>query len=242
VDIARLQEIANDAPPLNIETEKQSKDSSQAIGVRIGVFRNSAFTFYYPENLEIMEESGAEWIPVDPAKDRELPDLDGLYIGGGFPETHASLLSSNDSFLASVLQEARRGLPIWAECGGLIFLSRTLHWKGNRYPMAGVFPVDVVLDSKPAGHGYMEVVVDKENPFLPKGLVLRGHEFHYSRLKSNTETETIFNVRRGSGTCNGRDGLIYNNTVAGYLHLHALGAQEWIRGMLQAADDFRNKS
>jgi len=239
VDLEKLYSIASNASPLNFSTQRQHNHSPQTPRVKIGVFRNSAFTFYYPENLEAIEESGANWIPIDPAKDTELPELDGLYIGGGFPETHASLLSSNVSFRTSVLEAARRGLPIWAECGGLIFLCRSIHLQDNTYPMAGVFPADIILDRRPAGHGYMEVVVDRKNPFLPQGTVLRGHEFHYSKLKTAKPMETIFSVLRGIGTGNGRDGLLYKNTVAGYLHLHASGAPEWVDGMIYAAENFR---
>lgn len=106
--------------------------------------------------------------------------------------------------------------------------------------MAGVFPVDISIGPKPAGHGYMEVIVDRGNPFLPEGTVLRGHEFHYSKPEKSGSMETIFKVLRGTGTGKGRDGLIHKNTVAGYLHLHALGAPEWIDGMLRAAGDYRN--
>ncbi len=238
VDLEKLYDIASDARDFDAGTETRLPTSRNPSGVRIGVFRNSAFTFYYPENLEIIEEYGARWIPVDPAKDRALPDLDALYIGGGFPETHASLLSSNAPFLDSVLQAALGGLPIWAECGGLIFLCRSIRWDGNTYPMAGVFPADIVLERKPCGHGYMEAVVERENPFLPPGTVLRGHEFHYSRLEVEEPIESVLKVRRGTGAGNARDGLLFKNTVAAYMHLHAIGAPEWAKGMIRAAENF----
>jgi cobyrinic acid a,c-diamide synthase len=208
-------------------------------GLRIGYFRSSAFTFYYPENLEAIDREAVK-VPVDPLSDRVLPELDALYIGGGFPETHAASLSSNESFRASVAQAARDGLPIWAECGGLIFLCRSLEWQGNRYPMAGVFPADIVLDRAPAGHGYEEVVVDRSNPFLAKGTILRGHEFHYSKLAPPglQGMDTIFRVTRGTGLGVERDGLFCGNVAASYLHLHALGATEWIRSLLHAAARF----
>ncbi|MBN2318647.1 MAG: cobyrinate a,c-diamide synthase [Acidobacteria bacterium] len=240
VDLEKLSLIAEKTEP--IEEKKKSPDLSFAPtpGLKIGIFRSSAFTFYYPENLEEIDRYGAVKVPVDPVTDNGLPaDLDALYIGGGFPETHASLLSANESFRRSVLQASQRGLPVWAECGGLIFLCRSVHWQDNRYPMAGIFPADIVLDRKPAGHGYEEVVVDRPNAFLPTGAVLRGHEFHYSRLESSGTIDTIFKVNRGIGTGRGRDGLVYKNVVASYLHLHALGSASWIEGLLCAADRFR---
>jgi len=240
VDLDRLRSIADNTTPLDFQIRTIDSGYKPAPGLRIGVFRSSAFTFYYPENLEAIERHGAVQVAVDPLKDSVLPDLDGLYIGGGFPETHAALLSANKSFRTSVAQAARQGLPIWAECGGLIFLCRSIHWQGNQYPMAEVFPADVALSLKPAGHGYEEVVVDRDNPFLPTGTVLRGHEFHYSSLEPAGSMDTIFKVKKGTGIGSKRDGLIYNNVVASYLHLHALGSKQWIEGMMRAADNFRN--
>jgi len=240
VDLEALFRIAERTGPMEAAAGMPEPSFVPAPDLRIGVFRSSAFTFYYPENLEAITRCGAVYVPVDPVVDRALPaDLDALYIGGGFPETHASLLSENESFRRSVLEAANRGLPVWAECGGLIFLCRSVHWQDRRYPMAGIFQADIVLDRKPAGHGYEEVVVDRENAFLPAGTVLRGHEFHYSRLASAGTIDTIFGVKRGVGTGDGRDGLIYKNVVASYLHLHALASPAWIEGLLRAAADFR---
>jgi len=240
VDMQKMKSIAENAAPLQLEDSTSKEELPSAQGLRIGYFRSSAFTFYYPENLEVIDQHGAVKVPVDPLNDKTLPDLDALYIGGGFPETHAASLSSNESFRASVAQAAQRGLPIWAECGGLIFLCQSIHWQGSRYPMAGVFPVETKLDPKPAGHGYEEVMVDRPNPFLPTGTILRGHEFHYSRLvQANLRnTDTIFQVNRGTGLGNKRDGLICGNVVASYLHLHALGSKEWFPGLLRAAANF----
>ncbi|MBN2241581.1 MAG: cobyrinate a,c-diamide synthase [Acidobacteria bacterium] len=238
VDIEKLFRIAEKTEPIEARERTPETTFAPRPGLRIGVFRSSAFTFYYPENLEAIDRHRAMQVPVDPIGDHALPDkLDALYIGGGFPETHAALLSANESFRHSVLRAAHRGLPVWAECGGLIFLCRSVDWQGRRFPMAGVFPVDIVLDPKPAGHGYEEVEVDGPNPFLAPGTRLRGHEFHYSRLEAPGAVDTIFKVKRGVGTGNGRDGLIYKNVVATYLHLHALGSACWVEGLLRAAGE-----
>lgn len=240
VDLQKMKSIAENAPPLNYPSATSGQESPSRKSLRIGYFRSPAFTFYYPENLEVIDQYGAVKIPVDPLTDRALPDLDALYIGGGFPETHAASLSSNESFRLTVAQAAEKGLPIWAECGGLIFLCRSVLWQGTSYPMAGVFPADTMLDPRPAGHGYEEVSVDQPNPFLETGTVLRGHEFHYSRLTKVdfSNTHTIFNVHRGTGLGNKRDGLIRRNVVACYLHLHARGSPEWFPGLLSAAAKF----
>jgi cobyrinic acid a,c-diamide synthase len=240
VDLLRLRSIADSSVPLDFQIPSLQAAPSPVPGLRIGFFQSPAFTFYYPENLEALDRHGALKVPVDPMNDATLPDLDALYIGGGFPETHAASLSSNISFRASVAQAAQGGLPIWAECGGLIFLCRFLHWQDNRYPMAGVFQADIALDKMPAGHGYEEVIVDRPNPFMATGTILRGHEFHYSRLEppNSTVANTIFRVRRGTGLGSERDGLICGNVVASYLHLHDLGSAEWVTGLLRAAATF----
>ncbi len=243
VDLRRIHSMAENAIPLEEKESLLAPETQPAAGLRIGYFRSTAFTFYYPENLEALERRGAALVPIDPLSDTALPDLDALYIGGGFPETHAASLSANASFRASVEHAAHRGLPVWAECGGLIFLCRSLHWQGARYPMAGIFRADIALDRTPAGHGYEEVVVDRPNPFLKTGTLLRGHEFHYSRLipADRPALDTIFQVQRGTGLSGGRDGLISRNTLASYLHLHAMGSTEWVTGLLSAAKNFSAK-
>jgi cobyrinic acid a,c-diamide synthase len=238
VDLTRVQSAAANAVSLIPCAQPAPAGSKTATDLKIGYFKSSAFTFYYPENLEAIARAGADMVAIDPLQDRVLPDLDALYIGGGFPETHAALLSANAEFMASVANAARKGLPIWAECGGLIFLCRSVQWEGHRYPMAGVFAADIILGRLPSGHGYEEVIVDQSNPFIRRGTRLRGHEFHYSKLETAGSLPTIFQVTRGTGLGSGRDGLIVNRTVATYLHLHALAAPEWASGLLAAAAEY----
>lgn len=241
VDLKRVQSIAENAALL--EPQDLTSVASRPTGSRlkIGFFQSSAFTFYYPENLEAIDRTGALRLAIDPLQCPAVPDLDALYIGGGFPETHAASLSANKTFLASVKKMAQRGLPIWAECGGLIFLCRSVRWNDMEYPMADIFAADVILNQVPAGHGYEEVVVDQPNPFLDVGIRLRGHEFHYSSLDTAKPLDTMMKVSRGTGLGGGRDGLIYNQTVATYLHLHAMAAREWIDGFLNAAAGYSKK-
>jgi cobyrinic acid a,c-diamide synthase len=242
LDLRRLRHIADNADSIQPGAPDRSQDLAAPPGLRIGYFRSPAFTFYYPENLEAIDRRGAVRIPVDPLTDPTLPELDGLYIGGGFPETHAASLADNAPLRASIASAVDRGLPVWAECGGLIFLCRNLHYKGNVYPLAGVLDADVVLDQKPAGHGYEEVLVDAPNPFITPGTILRGHEFHYSRIETIGRIDTSFRVNRGTGLGNGRDGLITRNVLATYLHVHALAAPRWAYWLLQAAAAHRNSS
>ncbi len=239
IDIEAVLSIARSAPPLELRAVERSP-LPDAGGIRIGYVKDSAFNFYYPENLEELNRAGAEMVPVSALQSAALPaNLDALYIGGGFPETHAGQLAANLSFLESLRDASRSGMPIYAECGGLMLLARSLVCKGVRYPMADVFPVDVEVLEKPQGHGYTELRVDAVNPFFAEGLALRGHEFHYSRIvPTQALPTTACAVRRGMGCGAGRDSLVTRNTMAGYTHLHALATPEWAAGLVNAAREF----
>jgi cobyrinic acid a,c-diamide synthase len=241
-DLDAILSIARSASPL--ETDLPEVSLSPVRDIKVGYLRDSAFSFYYPENLEQLEQGGAELIPISSLQSSALPEgLCALYIGGGFPERHAEVLSTNRSFLESIRQAARGGLPIYAECGGLILLAQTLRWKGAAYPMAGVFPFDVEGFDTPQGHGYSELIVDSANPCFPVGLVLRGHEFHYSRISLGGEpVDSAGAVVRGAGCFQKRDLVLTKNVVAGYTHLHALATPEWAKGFLDAARRFASRA
>jgi len=206
-------------------------------GLRIGLVRDSAFTFYYPENLESLETAGAEIVAISSLTAAALPDdLHALYIGGGFPETHAAAIGDNRPFLDDLRRRAEAGLPIYAECGGLMLLARRLRHGDRVSVMAGVLPCDVEVCPTPQGHGYAEIVVDVANPFFPVGVSLRGHEFHYSRIvDSGRVPATACWVRRGVGSLRGRDAIVRHNVWAAYTHLHARATPEWATGLLGAA-------
>ncbi|MDP8228588.1 MAG: cobyrinate a,c-diamide synthase [Candidatus Electryoneaceae bacterium] len=244
VDIDRLQNIACNVGslPSIVKTNQTKIDTPDGAGLRIGYFTGSAFTFYYPENLEVLKATGAELLPVNPLDDDGLPDVDVLYIGGGFPETHAVYLSENESFRRAVAVATDNGLPVWAECGGLMFLSRRIIVQSQVYPMAGVLPVDVVMHKRPQGHGYQEVTVDRNNPFIPVGTVMRGHEFHYSQVTTDGDVETIFNIGRGSGIGGGRDGITIKNVLACYMHIHSSAVPMWCEWMITAGRNFAAKN
>ena len=239
VDLDRLLEVARQAPPPRPAEQVRGATDEP---VRIGYLRDSAFTFYYPENLEALEAAGAALVPISSLKAPRLPEgLDALYIGGGFPETHGARLSANTAFLIALQAAASRGLAIYAECGGLMLLARAIHWDGRRYPMAGVLPFEVEVRARPEGHGYCSLTVDRTNPFFPEGAVLRGHEFHYSRvLPRSGLPPTACRVDRGTGCYAGRDGVIVGNVWASYTHLHALATPEWAKGLIAAGRRTRN--
>jgi cobyrinic acid a,c-diamide synthase len=203
---------------------------------RVGVLRDAAFSFYYPENLESLEAAGAELVWISPLADRALPAIDALYAGGGFPEEYAEALAANEELRRALAAAIEAGLPVWAECGGLMYLSRAIRRDGRDYPMVGALPIAVDHTPRPQGHGYMAVTVDRPNPFLPVGARLVGHEFHYSRIAAGAQLpETVLSVERGVGLGQGRDGLAVGNVVATYLHLHALGTPEWAPALVRAA-------
>jgi len=228
--------IARQAPDVDAGGGRRAETVSGS-GLKIGYLRDAAFTFYYPDNLEAIEVSGARLVPISALADTGLPgDLDALYVGGGFPETHAARLTANQTFLASLRDQAEAGLPIYGECGGLMLLSRGIAWRGVFSPMAGVLPFSVEMCVQPQGHGYAEMFVDGENPFFPAGVSLTGHEFHYSRIVPDGDLPTTAcAMRRGTGSCAGRDGIVQKNVWASYTHLHAVSSPEWADGLLRAA-------
>lgn len=212
--------------------------------VTIGIIRDSAFQFYYPENFEELEKRGAELVEVSALTARALPDIDALYIGGGFPETHAIALARNTDFRQSLKKAVEKGLPVYAECGGLMYLGKALHVEKRGYPMAGIFPLTFRLEQTPQAHGYTIVEVDRKNPFYKKGTVLKGHEFHYSKVSDLGDRGSLsfsFKMKRGLGITDKKDGLCYKNVLATYTHFHAYGSPEWADGLIKRAFLYRKE-
>lgn len=245
VDLETVLAIANAAPDLpEEETAVASgpKSIAHSHNIRIGVIRDRAFSFYYPENLEALEAAGAQLHYFDAFQTPRLPDLDGLYIGGGFPELFMHPLSANQGLLSSLRLAVEDGLPVYAECGGLMYLCRTLSWRGERAQMAGVFPYDVEMSARPQGHGYVQARVESDNPFFLPGTELYGHEFHHSHLLCEAEIgKTAYNLKRGRGLGNGRDGLVYRNVLAAYTHLHIDGTPDWAKNLVRLAHQYSGR-
>lgn len=238
LDVDRILALAAQAPEVRAEPIAAPAPRERGDGLRIGYLRDSAFTFYYPENLEAIAAAGASLVPVSSLTATALPgDLHALYIGGGFPETHGAAIAANRSFLDDLRRRAENGMPVYAECGGLMLLARAIRQGDRVSRMAGVFPWDVELDPAPQGHGYADLVVDRENPFYPVGQRLRGHEFHYSRLVDvdPAGAATVCSMRRGTGALSGRDGVVAGSVWASYAHVHAVATPEWSDGLIRAA-------
>lgn len=240
LDLERIQRLAATATPVdtgNALKTDAAEVRSNSDRPTIGILRDAAFQFYYPENLEALEAAGARLVYASPLTDQQLPPVDALYIGGGFPETHARELENNATFRKDLKALADNGLPIYAECGGLMYLGERLVLDHGEFEMAGVLPVVFGFSKRPQGHGYTIVRVEKENPFYPPGSTLLGHEFHYSSVNAwkGREENLAFSMQRGTGFLNGRDGVCINNVLATYTHIHALGTPSWSESLVKAA-------
>ena len=224
-----------------LEKKEAEKDSQAPV---IGIIKDSAFQFYYPDNFEALVLEGAKLAFISPLKNKIIPSLDALYIGGGFPETHAEKLAENTRFKEKLRAMAETGLTIYAECGGLMYLGEELILKGNTYPMVGLFPVSYGFSKKPKGHGYTVISVIRENPYFTIGAEIKGHEFHYSSVLKwrGDDSDLAFSIKRGTGFVNKKDGVCYNNVLATYIHIHALGNPSWAKSMVRNAILFRKKS
>jgi cobyrinic acid a,c-diamide synthase len=237
VDLDAVRALAKGAPPLEGPVRAPVRSGSLRESACIGVFRDAAFQFYYAENLEALRREGARLIDISPLADSALPDVDALYIGGGFPETLAERLAANGSFRESLRLAVHDGLPVYAECGGAVYLGTELVMGGVAYAMAGALPAVFGFGDRPNGHGYAVLEAVQPNPFFDVGESLRGHEFHYTYLESvGTEGVTfVFRVRRGHGFDGQHDGLCYRNALALYTHIHALGVENWAPALVGAA-------
>lgn len=250
LDLERLKSLAESAPTLAADdcsddglhpgTAPLWRRPDPPGGGRpvIGIIRDSAFQFYYPENLEALATRGASLMEISACSADALPEeIDALYIGGGFPETHARILAENARFRQALRQSVEDGLPVYAECGGLVYLGETLTVAGETFPMAGVLPVAFGMEPKPQGHGYTRLEVTAANPFFPVGTPLKGHEFHYARVRGEDAggAAPCCRVVRGRGIDGRGDGLVQNNCLALFTHLHAAGEPRWAEALVKQA-------
>ena len=246
LDIDGIIRLAEGAPLWQMENYSSfvHRNSNVLEPVTIGVIRDVAFQFYYSENIEALIDGGAKIVEISALNEKNLPPVDALYIGGGFPETQARQLADNEEFRSSLRKAAEEGLPIYAECGGFMYLGESLTIGDQRYPMVGALPVDFEMEKRPQGHGYTTLAVDRGNPFFPVGTRLNGHEFHYGRilsLKKEEEVYTACHVLRGTGMGQERDGMVKKNILAGFTHLHALGTPQWAEALVAAGRKYQSE-
>jgi len=237
VDLARLLAIAREAPPL---TSARALAFPPPAGgpVRIGVARDAAFGFYYPGDMDALRAAGAELVAFDTLRDRRLPAVDGLFIGGGFPETQIDALAANAALRADVRRAIELGLPAYAECGGLMYLARSIEWKGRRAEMAGVLPCDIVMHARPIGRGYVHLRETGRGPWpMMQGAdaaPIRAHEFHYSSVENLAPgTAFAYRVERGHGIDGRNDGIVYRNLLASYAHLRDVAGNRWTQRFVE---------
>ncbi len=234
VDVEQVLAIATQAPALSVAPPEEPRTGPHPSGplVRIGIARDDAFGFYYPDDLAALTAWGAELVPFSPVHDPELPDVDALFIGGGFPECRMRELDDNASMRASVADFIAAGGPTYAECGGLMYLAKRLHWNGAAASMCGVINSDVVMHERPQGRGYVRLRQTDAFPW-PAGLVDRGrdiraHEFHHSALaEPDSRWVYAYEVQRGTGIDGKHDGIVQNNLLASYAHLRDVGGVGW---------------
>jgi len=241
VNVDRLIEIAGAGKLPLKETQSIAKPTIPAPDVRIAIARDAAFGFYYSDDLESFADAGAELIPFVALSDPELPEAEGLFIGGGFPETHLTALSANQSLRTDIRQALARGMPAYAECGGLMYLARGIEWQSQEYDMVGAVPGDIIVDDRPQGRGYVVLEETGQGPWRPasEGLQSSGtgvpaHEFHYARLENlSGDRKYAHRVLRGHGIDGEHDGLLVGNLLAGFVHHRNTEADPWVRRFVE---------
>jgi cobyrinic acid a,c-diamide synthase len=196
--------------------------------LRLAVAQDEAFGFYYAEDMDALVRAGAEIIPFDTLRDARLPAADALFIGGGFPECAMDRLAANASLRTEIRDRIEAGMPAYAECGGLMYLARSLNWKGETRPMVGVIPADIVMHDKPVGRGYVRLAPTAEHPWADDSPEIRCHEFHYSSIENlPVDTRYAYRVLRGHGADGSHDGIVHRNLLASYSHLRCTAGHDW---------------
>jgi len=236
VDTDQVLAIANSSKTPSTKSSTFARPAEPRPDVRIAVARDAAFCFYYQDDLEAFAQAGAELVPFDTFCDSRLPDVDGLFIGGGFPETHLRALASNQSLLADILQSLTAGMPAYAECGGLMYLARSISWQGEKLDMVGAIAADIIVGDRPQGRGYVILQETGKNMWKPAADRpgdecgrFPAHEFHYARMENPPEAvEYAYKVIRGYGIDGQSDGLLVGNLLAGFTHQRNTLANPWV--------------
>ena len=244
VDLDRLQGIAATAPalaPATLDLPPARPDRD----VTLAIARDAAFGFYYPDDLEALQAAGARLAPFSPLADARLPDCDGLFLGGGFPETHLRQLEANTAMRQAIRRAIESGLPAYAECGGLMYLARTLHWGEQRGDMVGVVPGDIRMHDRPVGRGYVRLQETGRHPWPGQAASAEfpAHEFHYSALENLPGgLDYAYQVHRGTGIDGAHDGLVIHNLLASYSHLRDTSHHHWATRFVQFVRNLRDDS
>jgi len=236
VDLDTIRSIAKSAT-MPDGSELTTVQPSGSV-VRIGIPRDAAFGFYYPDDLEALRNAGAELHFFNTMNDTDLPKVDALFIGGGFPETHLQALTRNAPMRGSIRNFIESDGVVYAECGGLMYLARSIQWGEQRAEMVGVLPFDIVMSDRPVGRGYVQL---EETGLLPWGNLLdkpapqiAAHEFHYSQVTNLTaDIDFAYRVKRGYGFDGSHDGVLYRNVLASYTHLRSSPPLIWAQRFVE---------
>jgi len=247
VDLDRVIDLANCAKSVAKDNVIELTHKVSVTNLKIGVVKNEAFGFYYPGDLQAFENSGVELVEIDTITDQQLPEVDGLFIGGGFPETMLTELEANQSMRESIHQAIENNLPVYAECGGLMYLARNISWQGKKADMVGSIPADVVMNEKPQGRGYVQLVATEGFSWpieeSERDHVISAHEFHYSSLEGLPEdSDFAFDVKRGVGITGKKDGYRYKNLLACYSHMRDSRQNHWVSRFVQYVSDCKQQS
>ena len=230
VDLDRLLEIGDSAPDLDIELPPET--GTRAERVRIGIAHDQAFGFYYSEDLDTLRAANVELVEIDTLHAQALPEVDGLIIGGGFPEVFMAELEANVALRKQIRGAIEAGLPTYAECGGLMYLSKSLGWQGQTRDMVGVVPGDTVMHERPVGRGYARLQPTGDDRWRETASI-PAHEFHYSSLENLPDDSMYaYRVMRGHGIDGRHDGYQQYKLLAAYVHRRGAGAQGWIAPFL----------
>jgi cobyrinic acid a,c-diamide synthase len=245
VDVHRIHAL--DSEPLAIEPATQSSTPKTTDKLRIGIAMDAAFGFYYPGDLEIMKSLSVEIVPINMLQDTRLPEIDGLFIGGGFPETHMKELEANSTMRESVRTAIENGLPTYAECGGMMYLSRSIHWGDQSANMVGIIPGVTRMHERPKGRGYTRLQETSSHPWTRLDenqgeFTFPAHEFHHSSLDIEQNNPTYaYKVLRGTGINGENDGYIHKNLLANYVHLRNVVGNQWVSRFIQFVRDHNTR-
>jgi len=236
IDVGRLLALAETGPrPGPIEMPELSEPGGGAT-VRIGLARDAAFGFYYPDDLRALAAGGAELVPFSPVVDAELPAVDALFLGGGFPECRMDELESNRTMRQHIAEFVAAGGPVYAECGGLMYLCDGLRWNGERRAMVGALHAEVEMRARPQGRGYVRLRETDDFPWPRLDLAadeVHAHEFHHSAVVDpDPDWSYGYRVLRGVGIDGTHDGVVCGNLFACYSHLRDVGGSRWTRRFL----------
>jgi len=237
IDLEYLMEMADNASEIDFSWDCQQPQDTE---ITIGIANDEAFSFYYQDSLDYLQEKGAKLEFFSPLRDKFIPKVDGLYLGGGFPEMFLEELSSNQAMISSIKEAVNKGIPIFAECGGFMYLAQGISdFSGKSWPGVGIIPAQVKMTDKLVALGYVKATALHDSILAKKGEVLVGHEFHYSQISGIDEGEQACSLEGGKGKDFRRDGYVKENILASYVHLHLRSNPLAVNNFLDACKNCR---